>query len=109
MKRKIIGIILSLMLVITIIPLTSAYNSNPKIIYVDDDGGADFTNIQDAIDFAEEEDTIFVYGGTYNEMITIDKPLNLQGENKETTIIDGKKGEFNKDDVIYVNANKDII
>ncbi|MCW3141394.1 MAG: hypothetical protein DRP27_05155 [Thermotogae bacterium] len=32
-----------------------------KIWYVDDCGGADFTKIQDAINVANENDTIYVY------------------------------------------------
>ena len=56
--------------------------------YVDDDGGADFTRIQDAIDAASDGDTIYVYGGTYHESINVSKSVVLTGENKETTIID---------------------
>lgn len=47
--------------------------------------------IQDAIDNATYEDTIFVYNGTYYENIVINKPLNLIGEDKATTIVDGRK------------------
>jgi parallel beta-helix repeat protein len=58
-------------------------------IYVDDSGGADHRTIQRAIDEANHGDTIFVFSGTYIENIYIDKTINLTGENKETTIIDG--------------------
>jgi len=57
-------------------------------IYVDDDGGADYTTIQDAIDAAIDGDTIFVYEGVYYESLTIEKSLHIQGENKHETIID---------------------
>lgn len=38
-----------------------------KIIYVDDDGGGDFTSIQDAIDAASKGDIIKIYSGLYKE------------------------------------------
>ena len=62
---------------------------NQKIIYVDDDGGANYSLIQDAINNATDGDTIYVYSGTYYEHLIIDKSIILQGEDKNTTIIDG--------------------
>jgi len=64
--------------------------STGNTIYVDDDGGADFTNIQDAINASSDGDTVFVYSGTYYENIIINKSINLKGEIRDTTIIDGK-------------------
>jgi len=58
-----------------------------KTIYVDDNGGKDFKNIQDAIDFANPGDIIYVYSGSYKETIAINKSISLIGENKITTII----------------------
>ncbi len=52
------------------------------------DGSGDFTIIQNAINFASSGDTITVKEGTYNEWLTIDKPLTLQGEDKDTTILE---------------------
>ena len=50
----------------------------------------DYPTIQEAINHADEGDTIFVYNGTYSEpQVTLRKPLQLIGENKSTTIIDG--------------------
>ena len=47
--------------------------------YVDDSGGADFENIQDAVDAAEDGDTIRVWEGVYEEELVIDKRLTLIG------------------------------
>ncbi|HUV02110.1 MAG TPA: PKD domain-containing protein [Desulfobacteria bacterium] len=64
--------------------------ASAKTWYVDDSGGADFTKIQDAINAANESDTIFVYSGTYIEHLSLDKNnLTLLGEDRNTTIIDG--------------------
>jgi hypothetical protein len=59
-KELTVGIILIFVLS-SLIPIVSSYESEEnRTIYVDDDGGADYTNIQDAIDNASEGDTIFV-------------------------------------------------
>ena len=62
----------------------------------------DYSTIQGAIDAAEGGDIIKVSTGTYNENIIINKPLTLEGENKETTIIDG--GDI-ADTIKVINVN----
>lgn len=47
---------------------------------------ADFTSIQDAIDFASTGDTIHVCAGTYEEQVVITKQLKLSGDG-DTSII----------------------
>ena len=68
------------------------------ILYVDDDNTQGPWNgtqehpyqyIHQAVENASNQDTIYVYNGTYNETITIDKTLQIQGQQKQTTIIDG--------------------
>jgi len=49
----------------------------------------DYPTIQEAIDNAQEGDTITVKAGTYYEYVVVNKSVSLIGENKETTIIDG--------------------
>ena len=58
------------------------------------------STIQEAINSAEEGDTIFVPAGTYHEHIIINKTVSLVGENRNTTIIDGD----GKGTVIFVKA-----
>ena len=41
----------------------------PKTIYVDVDGGADYTKIQDAIDHVADGGIVLVRNGTYNETL----------------------------------------
>jgi nitrous oxidase accessory protein NosD len=82
-----------------------AQPSEAHILYVDDDGGANYTKIQDAIDNASEGDTIYVYTGTYYENIRIDKPIDLIGEEQTTTIIDGQK----QDNVINLDFSSNWV
>jgi len=72
------------------------------ILYVGGSGPNNYTSIQDAIDDAGDGDTIFVYNGTYYENVIINKTINLIGEDKNTTIIDGG-GSGN---VVYISANE---
>ncbi len=80
---------------------------NFPILYVDDDNtmgpwdGSEehpYKTISKAIDEAYERWTVFVKNGTYNENVIINKTINLDGENKENTIINGN----GKDVVVYV-------
>ena len=71
---------------------------NREIIYVDDnniDGPWEGTIenpyklIQDGIDASDQGDRVFVFKGIYNENILIDKSIDLEGEDKYETVIDG--------------------
>ncbi|MCJ7422691.1 ABC transporter substrate-binding protein [Candidatus Bathyarchaeota archaeon] len=62
----------------------------PTTWIVDDDGPADFSKIQDAINAANPGDTIHVKTGVYYENILLTKTLSLIGEDREDTIIDAE-------------------
>ncbi len=72
-----------------------------QTIIVDDNGQGDYKKIQNAIDNASSGDMIFVYSGTYNGNLKINKTISLIGESNRTTIITGAGGE----DLISINAN----
>ena len=71
------------------------------IIYVNWDGSADYTTIQEGIDAASDYDTVFVYNGTYYENVVVNKTINFMGEDKSNTVIDG--GETG--DVVHISAD----
>jgi parallel beta-helix repeat protein len=62
-----------------------------NILYVGGSGEGNYSRIQDAIDNASDGDTVFVYNDSspYSESdILIDKPINLIGEDRDTTVLD---------------------
>ena len=64
-----------------------------------------YTTIQEAIDKANEGDTIFVRATTYYEHVIVDKALSIVGENKDGTIIDGEGAGT----VVDIRANNVIL
>jgi len=78
---------------------TVFYDGNT--LYVGGSGEGNYTKIQDAINDASDGDTVFVYNGTYYENVIINKSIELIGENKNTTIIDG----FRNGDVVFISVN----
>jgi hypothetical protein len=80
------------------------------IVYVDDDYNSStpgwqidhFNRIQDGIDAVDINGTVYVYNGTYYENVDISKDgINLIGEDKNMTIIDGSGG-INTDILINI-------
>jgi parallel beta-helix repeat protein len=95
-------------------------NSDRKILYVGGTGENNYTTIQDAIYNASSGDTIFVYDDSspYIENVRIFKSINLVGEDKNTTIIDGSgvgnvlfilTDEINIESFTITNANCGIL
>ena len=78
------------------------FSSN--ILYVGGIGPGNYTKIQDAVNDASYGDTVFVYDDSspYYENVKITKKIDLIGENKDTTIINGMKTKY----VVLINANK---
>ncbi len=77
---------------------TTKETQDKNIIYVDCKGTKQYTSIQEAIDNAHENVTVYVYPGTYYENLVINTSIILKGEDKENTVIDGN----HTGDVIYI-------
>jgi parallel beta-helix repeat protein len=69
------------------LPQNVIVKAEPETIVVPDNYGS----IQEAIDNADDGDTIFVESGTYVEILTIEKSVSLVGEDSASTVIDGNK------------------
>lgn len=99
MLRKLISCVLFSILLTSLIALKTNPVKSQNTITVPDD----FPTIQEAINNANEGDTIFAKSGTYYEHIMVDKDwVSLIGESPETTIIDGNGTGV---DVITVISN----
>ena len=77
--------------------------SNGNTLYVGGSGPGNYTSIQDAINDANTDSTVFVfaYSSPYYENVVVNKSINLIGENKDTTIIDGN----HSGNCVYVTAD----
>jgi len=92
--------LLLILLFISVATVSAAQTTGTKnalmvtggILYVGGSGPGNYTKIQDAIDNALEGDTVFVYDDSspYSEHVLVEKTIHLVGENKETTVVDGK-------------------
>ena len=90
MKKRIEAILVCMFLLassLVIVYPIKALKVNGNTLYVGGSGPGNYSTIQSAIDAANPGDTIFVYSGTYNEYLYLEKTINLIGENKDTTLI----------------------
>ena len=96
MHKKLFTILFSILLLTLVINATVAKIVNQSIpfnfygdtLYVGGDGPGNYTSIQEAINNATNGDTVFVYPGTYDEHLLLDKSIKLIGKNAKNTIID---------------------
>ncbi len=114
-----IGIIL-LFIGICIIPAIAQDTEKPLTalrgnwLYVGGSGPGNYTKIQDAVDNASNGDTVFVYRGIYTDYslynhacVEITKSINLLGEDREQTIINGPGDSWIQ--AIHIDANNVVV
>ena len=100
----VIGILLATGLPLSVlVSETPAFADGTTTWYVDDDGGADFTLIHEAVEAASEGDTIIVYAGVYLENMDVDRSLIIQSqEGAGSTVVQATDSE---DHVFEVTAD----
>ncbi|HID74319.1 MAG TPA: hypothetical protein EYP43_04635, partial [Thermoplasmata archaeon] len=78
-----------LILSVTLLLVIVAGTAGAATIIVDDDWvGADYQDIQSAIDAASDGDTILVYDGAYSESLIVNKSVTIQGNGSATVKVD---------------------
>jgi hypothetical protein len=82
-KRRTFGILL-----VTLV-FGLCLTGHTATLIVDDNGTAQYTTIQSAIDAAQEGDDVLIRCGTYVENVTLRGGINLRGQGAHCTIIDG--------------------
>ncbi len=82
---------------------TEKQSSRGNWLYVGGSGPGNYSRIQDAINDSHDGDTVFVYDDSspYYENLIVNNSINLKGENKTSTIIDGQ----GRNDVVFILAN----
>jgi parallel beta-helix repeat protein len=74
-------------------------------LYVGGSGPGNYSKIQDALDNASDGDTVFVYhdNSPYYGNVSINHAIHLIGENRNTTIIEGRIVQINANNVTLSN------
>ena len=120
-KKGVVVAVILLFVSVSVIPSSgtnvveksSNVSFDGNTLYVGGNGTGNYTRIQDAIDNASDGDTVFVYSGIYSDYfpyysppyvvcVVIDKRINLIGEDKNNTIINGS-GRY---DVINIEVDR---
>jgi hypothetical protein len=116
MRRKVVAVWISFalitsMLIIVNISLNFTQDVSATTRFVNETGtGGAFTSIQDAINASFDGDTVFVYNGTYYENVIVNKTINLIGENRDNTTINGSgAGDVVAVSVDFVNITGFIV
>ena len=103
--RRGLSLLVNLCLILTIFsitaPLTGTQMASASTLNVGGTAPGNYSTIQAAINAAKAGDTIFVYPGTYQEHITVNKTLTLTGSGMANTIISGT----GTNDVVTVTVN----
>jgi len=85
-SATLVSVVLLVSLIATVVLMPGTASAATR--YVGGGGPGNYTTIQAAVDDANPGDTVYVYAGTYREMVRINKTLSLVGENRDTTIIE---------------------
>ena len=100
-KKGLVVAVILLFVSVSVIPSTGTTDvkqitlptAKGDTLYVGGNGTGNYSKIQDAIDDASNGDTVYVFDDSspYYENLVVDKPIQLIGEDRNTTIVDGRE------------------
>ena len=103
-KRILVSIIVCILAINIFTTLQNYSLVRAEKLYVGGNGEGNYSSIQYAINISSLGDIVYVYNGIYYEIIEINKSISLIGENKESTILNGKNSK-NVITIIAPNVN----
>jgi len=109
MNKKIIIIIINILILSNILFFSGCIeeekNDGIYDLYVGKNIQNGYSTINQAINFALNGDSIFIFNGIYNETIIINKSINLIGESNKKTIINFNENQSEKIGIIEILAD----
>jgi parallel beta-helix repeat protein len=112
-KKITVVIIILIVILVSVLFYVIIINLTPKGVR-DINTGKIYPTIQEAIDAREtlDGDTLLVYPGVYHENVFVNKTLTIEGQNKETTIVESpnsnSSGYYSQIMIIVNSANTTI-
>ena len=107
-KIAVISTVLFLVLNTLIMGCLDTKELKTNVIVID--GKGEYSSIQNAIDNASKDDTIFVYDGNYYETLVVNKSIKLIGAGKEKPILIYNKKMVKQDfKKFYESLNNELI
>ncbi len=100
--------VLNVCIILLLVFGATVSQAGAAVITVDSDGGANYTSIQEAVDRAQNGDSIVVFPGVYKENVKVNKELtitsnfNLTGDEFNRTYV---LGAIPDNDVFSINSN----
>lgn len=79
----------AILLLVSVVVMLLIPGGEARTIIVAQDGNGEYEVIQDAVDEADDGDTVRVWEGTYYENVDVEKRLTLIGNGSHETILDG--------------------
>ena len=87
--KNVIGMMLTITGILLLFMLFIGTGGRGEEIIVDGGGGGDYVTIMEAVESAQDGNTILIEPGEYHEEVSIGKAIRVRGRDRSSVIIDG--------------------